>query len=56
MGEEQEIKNYDTYGVFIVGQTVNGSGTYRAVFKLRVYGNLGVVDVIEDTIEVIYNP
>lgn len=56
VGEEQEIKNYDTYGVFIVSQTVNGSGTYRAVFKLRVYGNLGEIDVIEDTKETVYRP
>lgn len=54
VGEEQEVKNYDRIGAFVVSQTANGSGTYRAVFKLRVYGNLGEIDVIEDTIEVIY--
>lgn len=56
VGEEQEIINYDLRGIFAPSQTVNGAGTYRAVFKLRVYGNLGVVDVIEDTKEAIYRP
>ena len=56
VGEEQEIKNYNLRGLFIVTQTVNGSGTYRAVFKLRVYGNLGEIDVIEDTKETVYRP
>ena len=54
VGEEQEVKNYDRLGVFILSQAVNGSGTYRAVYKLRVYGNLGEIDVIEDTIVVNY--
>ena len=34
---------------------VNGTGTYRAVFKLEVYGSTGVTDVIEDTISCKYS-
>lgn len=33
----------------------DGTGTYRANFKLIVYGNQGIADVIEDTIEVRYS-
>lgn len=34
--------------------TVDGNGTYRAVFHLEFYGNSGTTDVIDDSIEVEY--
>lgn len=34
---------------------VDGTGTYRAVFKLEVFGSTGVTDVIEDTIQCKYS-
>ena len=34
---------------------VDGTGTYRAVFYLEIYGTSGAVDTIEDTIEFKYN-
>lgn len=34
---------------------VDGTGTYRAVFKLEVYGSTGVTDVIEDKISCKYS-
>lgn len=34
---------------------IDGTGTYRAVFKLEVFGSTGVTDVIEDTIQYKYS-
>ena len=34
--------------------SVDGHGTYRAVFKVEMYGTSGVTDTIEDTIESTY--
>ena len=34
---------------------VDGTGTYRAVFRLEVYGTSGVVDTIENSLEYKYN-
>ena len=47
--------SYDVNGQFYNYFTVNGTGTYRAVFCLEIYGTSGVVDTIEDTIEFKYN-
>lgn len=44
----------DVRGYFCEYIPVNGKGTYRANFKLTVYGNQGIADVIEDTIVVKY--
>lgn len=33
----------------------NGKGTYRATFKLTVYGNQGIADVIDHTMEAKYS-
>ena len=41
-------KNYDAFSHSF---SLNGTGMYRAVFTLMVYGNDGTVDTIEKTIE-----
>lgn len=47
--------NTDLNGYFYDYIPVDGTGTYRAVFKLEVFGSTGVTDVIEDTIDVKYS-
>ena len=47
------------YSTEVVGQIyddipIDGAGTYRAVFKLEVFGSTGVTDVIEDTLQYKY--
>lgn len=44
----------DVYGDLYNCFTVDGTGTYRAVFTLEITGTDGSVDVIEDTIEYKY--
>ena len=44
----------DLWGEFYDYIPVNGTGTYRALFTLTVYGNHGIADVVEDTIVVKY--
>ena len=62
--ETQEIGDHGQFwiqvntsinGVFTDEFTVNGTGTYRALFTLEVYGTNGTVDVIEETIECVYS-
>ena len=43
-----------TNGQFYNSFDVDGTGTYRAVFCLEIYGTSGAVDTIEDTIEFKY--
>lgn len=45
---------YDRLGYLADTLPANGKGTYRATFRLIVYGNQGIADVIDDTIEVRY--
>ncbi len=45
----------DVYGDLYNYFPVDGTGTYRAVFKLEITGTDGSVDVIEDTIEYKYS-
>ena len=47
------------YSTEVVGQIyddipIDGTGTYRAIFKLEVFGSTGVTDVIEDTLQYKY--
>lgn len=44
----------DINGQFYNYFNVDGTGTYRAVFCVEMYGTSGVVDTIEDTIEYKY--
>ena len=44
----------DVYGEFYNYFSVDGTGTYRAVICLEIYGTSGAVDTIEDTIEYKY--
>ena len=46
---------YDYLGYISGTIPANGKGTYRATFKLTVYGNQGIADVIDNTIEVKYS-
>ena len=43
------------FGEFYNNFSVDGTGTYRAVICLEVYGTSGVVDTIEDTLEFRYS-
>ena len=61
--ETQEIGDYGQFwiqvntnlnGAFGCDFTVDGKGTYRALFTLEVYGTNGTVDVIEESIEYVY--
>ena len=45
----------DVDGYFYDDIPIDGTGTYRAVFKLEVFGSTGVTDVIEDTIQYKYS-
>ena len=40
----------DLYGIFADTIPVDATGTYRAVFKLEIFGTTGDTDVIEETI------
>lgn len=44
----------DVYGEFYNCFNVDGTGTYRAVFCVEIYGTSGAVDTIENTIEYKY--
>ena len=44
----------DVYGEFYNYFNVDGTGTYRAVFCVEIYGTSGAVDTIENTIEYKY--
>lgn len=46
---------YDALGYIADTIPASGKGTYRATFRLIVYGNQGIADVIDDTIEVKYS-
>ena len=46
--------SFDWLGDIAGSVPADGKGTYRANFKLYVYGNQGIADVIEDTIDVRY--
>ena len=46
---------YDLDGMFYDYIEADGSGTYRANFKLTVYGNQGIADVVEDSIDCKYS-
>ena len=48
---EWSSSSTDLNGHFYHIFTLNGSGTYRAVFTLKVYGTDGTYDTIEKTIE-----
>ena len=46
---------YDAVGHIADTIPADGKGTYRATFKLTVYGNQGIADVIDNTIEAKYS-
>ena len=46
---------YDVYGDLYNSFPLESTGTYRAVFTVEFYGTSGVVDVIEDTIQSVYD-
>ena len=46
---------YDYLGYIADTIPVDGKGTYRATFKLTVYGNQGIADVIDNTAEAKYS-
>ncbi len=46
---------YDVSGRFYDSVPADGTGTYRALLTLEVYGTTGVTDVIEDTIDCKYS-
>ena len=46
---------YDALGYISGTISTNGKGTYRATFKLTVYGNQGIADVINHTMEAKYS-
>ena len=48
---EWSATSTDKYGFFSHTFALNGSGMYRAVFTLKVYGTDGSYDTIEKTIE-----
>jgi hypothetical protein len=48
---EWSATSTNQYDVFSHTFALNGSGTYRAVFTLKVYGTDGTYDTIEKTIE-----
>lgn len=54
VGEEWRGYCTETWGDIAGSIPVNGKGTYRANFKLYIYGNQGIADLIEDTIDVKY--
>ncbi len=41
-------------GHFYESFPIDGAGTYRVVYTLKVFGNAGVTDIYEDTIEDTY--
>ena len=45
---------YDLDGYLYQEFPATGSGTYKANFKLEIYGRSGVIDVIEDSIQCEY--
>lgn len=45
----------DLRGEFYDTITMDGTGTYRANFKLEIYGTSGTTDVIEESIDCKYN-
>lgn len=55
VGEEWVGYTENPNGVIYGTMAVDGTGTYRANFKLIVYGNHGIADVIEQTIEYKYS-
>lgn len=46
---------YDYLGYISATLPASGKGTYRATIKLTVYGNQGIADVIDNTIEAKYS-
>ena len=46
---------YDYLGYISGTLPADGKGTYRATFKLTVYGNQGIADVIDHTIDARYS-
>ena len=47
---------YDTYKDYTIRQSIpDKTGKYRALYTLRVVGNNGLTDTIEQTIEYTYN-
>ena len=46
---------YDVSGRFYDSVPADGTGTYRALFTLEVYGSTGVTDVIENEIDCKYS-
>ena len=46
---------YDFLGYISGTLPASGKGTYRATFKLTVYGNQGIADVIDHTIDAKYS-
>lgn len=46
---------YDYLGYIADTIPADGKGTYRATFKLTVYGNQGIADVIDHTIDAKYS-
>ena len=48
---EWSSSSTDVEGQFLHTCTLNGSGTYRAIFTLTITGNDGTVDTITETIE-----
>ena len=48
---EWSASSTDQYDMFSHTFALNGSGMYRAVFTLKIYGNDGTYDTIEKTIE-----
>ena len=46
---------YDYLGYISGILPASGKGTYRATFKLTVYGNQGIADVIDHTIDARYS-
>lgn len=45
----------EVYGSFRKTFSVDGTGTYRAKFKIEIRGTDGTVDVIEKTVEYVYS-
>ena len=55
VGDEWKGTCTDLYGDIYGTVPADGSGTYRALFKLCFHGTTGQVDVIEDEIQVKYS-
>ena len=55
VGGEWVGYSFNLLGTISGSVPVDGKGTYRANFKLIVYGNHGIADVVEDTIVVKYS-